>query len=86
IVQDHDAVGALRKRDLPDPAMLVDTVTPENSFGARLGIEHLLALGHRRILHLTWKGRKTIQRRYDGFSDAYLAAQLPVPDDMIVEA
>lgn len=69
-----------------DPAMLVDTVTPENRFGARLGIEHLLALGHRRILHLTWKGRTTIQRRYDGFSDAFLAAQLSIPDNPIVEA
>nr|WP_246703694.1 LacI family DNA-binding transcriptional regulator [Rhizobium sp. SEMIA 4085] len=69
-----------------DPAMLVDTVTPENRFGARLAIEHLLALGHRRILHLTWKGRTTIQRRYDGFSDAFLAAQLPILDGMILEA
>lgn len=36
-----------------DPAMIVDTVTAENRFGARLGIEHLLSLGHRNILHIT---------------------------------
>lgn len=88
-----ELIRSLASADMPvvivngeDPTMLVDTVTPENRFGARLGIEHLLGLGHRRILHLTWKGRTTIQRRYDGFSDAFLAAQLPVPADMIVEA
>lgn len=69
-----------------DPAMLLDTVTSENRFGARLGTEHLLSLGHRRILHMTWKGRTTIRRRYDGFADAYTAAGLPVPTDMLLEA
>lgn len=69
-----------------DPAMVVDTVTAENRFGARLGIEHLLSLGHRKVLHITWKGRTTIRRRYDGYSDAFFAAGLPVPADMIVEA
>ncbi|MFJ1309505.1 LacI family DNA-binding transcriptional regulator [Agrobacterium tumefaciens] len=68
-----------------DPAMIVDTVTAENRFGARLGIEHLLSLGHRNILHITWKGRTTIRRRYDGYSDAYLAAGLTVPADMVIE-
>ena len=69
-----------------DPSMSVDTVTGENRFGSCQGIEHLLSLGHRRILHLTWKGRTTIRRRYDGYVDAYMAADLPAPVDMIVEA
>ncbi|WP_226951148.1 LacI family DNA-binding transcriptional regulator [Rhizobium terrae] len=69
-----------------DPSMLVDTVTGENRFGARQGIEHLLSLGHRRILHLTWKGRTTIRRRYDGYADAHLAAGLSVSPELIVEA
>ncbi|AYM13869.1 MULTISPECIES: LacI family DNA-binding transcriptional regulator [Agrobacterium] len=68
-----------------DPAMIVDTVTAENRFGARLGIEHLLSLGHRNILHITWKGRTTIRRRFDGYSDAFLAAGFPVPADMVIE-
>ncbi|MGO8528689.1 LacI family transcriptional regulator, partial [Rhizobium ruizarguesonis] len=49
-----ELIRSLASPDMPvvivngeDPAMLVDTVTPENRFGARLGIEHLLALGHR---------------------------------------
>lgn len=68
-----------------DPAMVVDTVTAENRFGARLGIEHLLSLGHRNIMHLTWKGRTTIRRRYDGYSDAHLAAGLSVFPGMVIE-
>jgi len=69
-----------------DPSMLVDTVTGENRFGARQGTEYLLSLGHRRILHLTWKGRTTIRRRYDGYADAHLAAGLAPLPEMIVEA
>ncbi|MDQ0457862.1 LacI family DNA-binding transcriptional regulator [Rhizobium paknamense] len=70
-----------------DPAMKLDTVTGENRFGARAATEHLLSLGHRRILHLTWgAGRTTIRRRQDGFIDAHLLAGLPAPLDMIVEA
>jgi DNA-binding LacI/PurR family transcriptional regulator len=69
-----------------DPAMIVDTVTAENRFGARLGIEHLLSLGHSSILHLTWKGRTTIRRRHDGYADAYLNAGLAVPTGMLLEA
>ncbi|UHS63833.1 LacI family DNA-binding transcriptional regulator [Agrobacterium vaccinii] len=69
-----------------DPAMVVDTVTAENRFGARLGIEQLLNVGHRTILHITWKGRTTIRRRYDGYNDAFLAAGLPLPINMVFEA
>ena len=84
------ALSALDKSSVilngEDPAMLVDTVTVENRFGARLGVEHLLSLGHRRILHLTWQGRTTIRRRYDGYVDAHLVAGLPAPDNMVVVA
>ncbi len=53
-----------------DPTMSVDTVLPANRYGARLAVEHLLSLGHRNILHMTWPGRATIRRRVDGFRDA----------------
>lgn len=69
-----------------DPAMLLDTVTAGNRFGARQATEYLLSLGHRRILHLTWPGRTTIRRRFDGYVDAFLAADRQVPTDMVVEA
>jgi len=88
-----DLIRALASLPMPaviingeDPSMTVDTVTAANRFGARLGVEHLLALGHRRILHLTWKGRATVRRRLDGYADAHRAAGLPVPDDLVIEA
>ncbi|WP_246102878.1 LacI family DNA-binding transcriptional regulator [Rhizobium straminoryzae] len=60
-----------------DPAMGLDTVAPANRYGARLATEWLLSHGHRRILHLTWRGRSTIMRRLDGFRDAYAERGLP---------
>ncbi|MFD1747519.1 LacI family DNA-binding transcriptional regulator [Rhizobium helianthi] len=60
-----------------DPTMSVDTVAPANRFAARLATQWLLSRGHRRILHLTWRGRSTIMRRLDGFRDAYAEQNLP---------
>lgn len=69
-----------------DPSMTIDTVTGENRFGARKGVEHLLTLGHRRILHVTWKGRTTIARRYDGYADAFFNWGLLPDRELIIEA
>lgn len=60
-----------------DPSMTVDTVAPGNRYGARLATEWLISRGHRRILHLTWRGRSTIMRRIDGFFDALAERGLP---------
>ncbi len=54
-----------------DPTMSIDTVAPANRYAARMATDWLMARGHERILHLTWRGRSTIQRRLDGFYDAY---------------
>lgn len=59
-----------------DPEMHVDNVTPGNRYAARQATRRLLALGHRRVMHLTWRGRKTIARRLDGFRDAMAEAGL----------
>lgn len=61
-----------------DPTMSVDTVAPANRYAARLATQWLLSHGHRRILHLTWRGRSTIMRRLDGFHDAYMEQNLPL--------
>lgn len=53
-----------------DPSMLLDSVTPGNRFAAQMATEWLVAQGHKRIIHLTWPGRKTVRRRMDGFLDA----------------
>jgi DNA-binding LacI/PurR family transcriptional regulator len=54
-----------------DPTMSIDTVAPANRYAARLATDWLIGHGHQKILHLTWRGRSTIQRRLDGFFDAY---------------
>lgn len=69
-----------------DPGMNVDSVTPGNRFAAQMATERLIALGHRRILHLTWRGRKTVRRRADGFLDAFAERGLPPEDALILLA
>jgi DNA-binding LacI/PurR family transcriptional regulator len=68
-----------------DPEMRVDTVTPANRLAARQATAWLLQLGHRRILHFTFKQRKTIHYRRDGFEDAFRELNLPVPHELVVE-
>ncbi|WP_116131059.1 LacI family DNA-binding transcriptional regulator [Tropicimonas sp. IMCC34043] len=69
-----------------DPDMHVDSVTAGNRFGARKATNALIALGHRRVLHLTWSGRKTVQRRLDGFRDAFAEAGLSSEDAVVLLA
>lgn len=62
----------------------VDMVLADNVSGARMAIEHLISLGHRRIghiggpLHLT-SGRE----RYQGYQEAMHAAGLPVAPEWV---
>lgn len=56
-----------------DPAMRHSSVTPCNRSAARLAAEHLLDLGHKRILFLMRRGRRTIERRFEGWQDALKA-------------
>ena len=53
-----------------DPAMRHSSVTPCNRSAARLAAQHLIGLGHRRILFLMRRGRRTIERRFEGWQDA----------------
>jgi DNA-binding LacI/PurR family transcriptional regulator len=53
-----------------DPAMRLSSVTPCNRSAARMATEHLIRLGHRRILFLMRRGRRTIERRFEGWQDA----------------
>ena len=69
-----------------DPSMSVDTVVPANRFAALEATRHLLQLGHRHVLHMTWDGRQTIRHRKDGFLDAFRELGLPIPEGAILTA
>jgi DNA-binding LacI/PurR family transcriptional regulator len=56
-----------------DPGMRFSSVSPSNYYGARLATEHLLAAGHRRIVHVTYHNRHTIYQRTRGFEAAIAA-------------
>ena len=69
-----------------DPNMHIDSVTPGNRFAAQKATRLLIDKGHRRIIHLTWRGRKTVERRLDGFLDAFRQAGLPEEGAIVVAA
>ncbi|MGL5819756.1 MAG: LacI family DNA-binding transcriptional regulator [Phycicoccus sp.] len=63
--------------DRPPRGVDADSVIVDNHHGARLAIDHLLDLGHRRVgalFHLT--GLHTSDRRRDGFLEGYAARGL----------
>jgi len=63
-----------------DPAMRHSSVTPCNRSAARLATQHLLDLGHRRVLFLMRRGRRTIERRFEGWRDALGERQADAAD------
>lgn len=68
-----------------DPSMRHSSVTPCNRSAAMLAAQHLVGLGHRRILFLMRRGRRTIERRYEGWRDALTASGMTGIDDLVVE-
>jgi DNA-binding LacI/PurR family transcriptional regulator len=68
-----------------DPYMRHSSVTPCNRAAARFAATHLIGLGHRRILFMMRSGRRTIQRRFEGWRDALTAAGVKDIDDLVVE-
>ncbi len=60
------------------------TVTADNLQGARLGVDHLLELGHRRIGMVTGRPDLVSARlRERGFREAHAAAGVPVDESLI---
>ena len=68
-----------------DPAMRRSSVTPCNRSAARLATEHLLDLGHERVLFLMRRGRRTIERRFEGWRDALRARGIEPSPDLVLE-
>ena len=90
-VDDEGMLAATRGFDKPvvlvngdDAFMRLSSVTPCNRSSARLAADHLLDLGHTRILFLMRPGRRTIERRYEGWKDALLHRSLAVDEDLVV--
>ncbi len=52
-----------------DPLMQLSSVAPSNRAAGALATDHLIRLGHRRILFLMRRGRRTIERRLEGWRD-----------------
>jgi len=52
------------------PELAVDAFLPDNHSGALRLVRHLLAHGHRRILHVTYLQRRTLQRRHEAYRTA----------------
>ncbi len=68
-----------------DPHMRLSSVTPCNRSAARVATDHLVNLGHERILFLMRPGRRTIMRREEGWRDALAHHGLPHPDDLVMK-
>lgn len=90
-VDDESILAAMRDFGKPvvmingdDPLMRLSSVTPCNRSAARVAAEHLIKLGHERILFLMRPGRHTIERRREGWRDALVHHNLPYTDDLVV--
>lgn len=91
-LDDEDMLAATRGFSKPvvlvngdDPFMRLSSVAPCNRSATRLGTDHLLGLGHRRILFLMRRGRRTIERRFEGWRDAMTETGEKELTDLVVE-
>lgn len=90
-LDDEDMLAATRGFAKPvvllngdDPYMRLSSVTPCNRSAARLAADHLIALGHERVLFIMRPGRRTIERRFEGWQEALRHHGLPAGDDLVV--
>ncbi len=64
----------------------VDSVLPDNEGGARAGVEHLIAHGHREIAFVAETlADPSFARRLGGYQAALAAHGLPYRDELVVE-
>jgi DNA-binding LacI/PurR family transcriptional regulator len=68
-----------------DPSMRLSSIAPSNRAAAALATDHLFRLGHRRILFLMRRGRRTIERRFEGWRDRMLAESGGLDPSLVIE-
>ncbi|MEZ2130827.1 MULTISPECIES: LacI family DNA-binding transcriptional regulator [unclassified Sinorhizobium] len=68
-----------------DPYMRFSSVTPCNRSAAFIGTERLIKAGHERILFMLRPGRRTIERRMEGWCDALRHHGLKANADLVLE-
>ncbi|WP_245909083.1 LacI family DNA-binding transcriptional regulator [Mycobacterium neglectum] len=90
IATQHDALAVVRAETTSTPLVVVEgelsgrglSVGVDQMAGARLATEHLVELGHRRIVHVSGPRSWTEARaRHAGYVDVMHAAGLPVDTD-----
>lgn len=91
--RDDLALGYLTRRGVPHCLLArffagtaAQAVINDDREGSRLAVAHLLARGHRRILHLNGPHYNSSARlRLEGYRLAHVEAGCPVDEDLIVE-
>jgi DNA-binding LacI/PurR family transcriptional regulator len=68
------------------PQLPVDAFVPDNEGGPRLAVAHLAAHGHRRVLHLTQRGRAGLRRRHAAFRAAFADYGFDDDPDLVLES
>jgi LacI family transcriptional regulator len=81
----HEVPYVLVDRSIP--GIENDLVQGDSVNGARQLVEHVLALGHRRIAHITEPQEvSTARDRLRGYADALAAAGIPFDAQIVIEA
>ena len=71
----------ITRRDVTGPG--IDTVANDDRAGARMAVEHLIALGHRRITHVNGGSDPVSSVREAGYREAMTAAGLEAQIDVV---
>jgi LacI family transcriptional regulator len=86
LVREHDAGLPIVFVDRPPSFLDADAVLVDNRSGARAGVEHLMAAGHRDIAYLGDLATiATARARHEGFLDAHVSAGFAPRADWIIQ-
>lgn len=67
------------------PSLPIDAFLPNNEVGPMLAVRHLVAYGHRRILHVSHLQRPTLRRRYDAYRASLATAGIAADPALLLE-